>query len=86
MTEEERNLDLLVGELEHENRLVRARNERLEAEMVKLKAVIGKALRSLEALTLRPENSAIIKVLRETVEDGDRIHHAPAEDTEGGAV
>ena len=33
MTEDERNLDLMVGELEHENRLMRARNERLEQEL-----------------------------------------------------
>jgi hypothetical protein len=32
MNETERNLDLLVAELEHENRLIRARNERLERE------------------------------------------------------
>lgn len=30
MTEEERNLDLIIGDLEQENRLLRARNERLE--------------------------------------------------------
>ena len=30
MTEDERNLDLMVAELEQENRLLRARNERLE--------------------------------------------------------
>lgn len=29
MTDDEINLDLLVAELEHENRLLRARNERL---------------------------------------------------------
>jgi ADP-ribose pyrophosphatase YjhB (NUDIX family) len=33
MTEEERNLDLMVAELEQENRLMRARNERLEQEL-----------------------------------------------------
>jgi len=32
MTEDEMNLDLLVGELEQENRLLRARNDRLMAE------------------------------------------------------
>jgi len=32
MTEEERNLDLLIADLETENRLLRARNERLERE------------------------------------------------------
>lgn len=31
--EDERNLDLMVAELEHENRLMRARNERLEREL-----------------------------------------------------
>jgi hypothetical protein len=31
--EETRNLDLLVGELEQENKLMRARNERLEREL-----------------------------------------------------
>lgn len=32
MNEQERELDLMVAELEHENRLLRARNERLERE------------------------------------------------------
>jgi len=31
--EDERNLDLMVAELEQENRLMRARNERLEREL-----------------------------------------------------
>ena len=34
--EDERNLDLMVAELEQENRLMRARNERLERENEKL--------------------------------------------------
>jgi predicted RNase H-like nuclease (RuvC/YqgF family) len=33
MTDDERNLDLMVAELESENRLMRARNERLEREL-----------------------------------------------------
>lgn len=33
MTETERELDLMVGELEVENKLMRARNERLEREL-----------------------------------------------------
>ena len=33
MTEQERELDLMVGELEMENKLMRARNERLEREL-----------------------------------------------------
>jgi hypothetical protein len=32
MNSEERELDMMVAELEQENRLLRARNERLEAE------------------------------------------------------
>lgn len=33
MTEDERNLDLMVAELESENRMMRARNERLQREL-----------------------------------------------------
>lgn len=33
MNEQERELDLMVGELETENRMMRARNERLEREL-----------------------------------------------------
>jgi hypothetical protein len=33
MTEDERNLDLMVAELEHEYKLMRARNERLQQEL-----------------------------------------------------
>jgi hypothetical protein len=33
ITDEERALDLLVAELEYENKLIRARNERLEKEL-----------------------------------------------------
>lgn len=33
MTEQERELDFLVAELEQENRLLRARNQRLEREL-----------------------------------------------------
>jgi len=33
VTEDERKLDLMVAELEHENKLMRARNERLEREL-----------------------------------------------------
>jgi uncharacterized protein YaaN involved in tellurite resistance len=33
MTEHERQMDLLIAELEAENRLLRARNERLEKEV-----------------------------------------------------
>ena len=33
MTEDERNLDLMVAELEQENRFMRERNERLQQEL-----------------------------------------------------
>lgn len=33
MTEDERNLDLMVAELETENKMMRARNERLQQEL-----------------------------------------------------
>jgi hypothetical protein len=33
-----RELDLMVAELEHENKLLRARNERLEAEQATMKS------------------------------------------------
>ena len=40
MNEQERELDLMVGELEHENRLIRARNGRLEAEVTVLTEMV----------------------------------------------
>lgn len=36
MTDEEREMDMLIAELEHENKLMRARNERLEQENERL--------------------------------------------------
>lgn len=33
MEKDERELEFLIGDLEHENRLLRARNERLEKEL-----------------------------------------------------
>ena len=38
MNEQERALDLMVAELETENRLMRARNERLEKELAQSRA------------------------------------------------
>lgn len=38
MTDNERELDLMVAELETENRLMRARNERLEKELAQARA------------------------------------------------
>lgn len=44
MTEQERELDLLVAELEQENRLLRARNQRLEKELAQALAAAAPAL------------------------------------------
>ena len=40
MTPEEQNLDMLVAELDRENRLLRARNERLEKEAEQRKPLV----------------------------------------------
>lgn len=40
MTEEERNLDFIIAELEQENRLLRARNERLENEVKEFRKLL----------------------------------------------
>lgn len=46
MTPDEQNLDMLVAELDRENRLMRARNERLEAES----ECMAKEIKHLRAL------------------------------------
>jgi hypothetical protein len=40
MNEEDRELDLALAECEAENRLLRARNERLERELQELRALL----------------------------------------------
>jgi hypothetical protein len=40
MNEEDRQLDLALAECEAENRLLRARNERLERELRELRALL----------------------------------------------
>ena len=40
MNEQERELDFMVGELEQENNLIRARNARLEAEVTVLTEMV----------------------------------------------
>jgi hypothetical protein len=40
MNEEDRELDLALAECEAENRLLRARNERLERELKELRALL----------------------------------------------
>ena len=50
MTDEERELDLMVAELETENRLMRARNERLERELVIAEAQRDRFKEALERI------------------------------------
>jgi predicted RNase H-like nuclease (RuvC/YqgF family) len=60
MTPEEQNLDMLVAELDRENRLLRARNERLEAEIESMTNEI-KHLRSLvDSHTIRSDHSGLL--------------------------
>lgn len=51
MTPEEQNLDMLVAELDRENRLLRARNERLEKEAEQRKPWVG--LKDSEIIEMR---------------------------------
>ena len=48
--EDERNLDLTVAELEQENRLMRARNERLERENNRLEGENARINEALERI------------------------------------
>jgi hypothetical protein len=70
MTEDERNLDLMVGELEQENRLMRARNERIQKELdialdenAKFKVALARIL-AVSKLLLEPEE---VKPTKENV-------------------
>lgn len=48
MNEQERELDMALAEAEQENRLLRARNERLESEMKELQDIL-----TVERLAIR---------------------------------
>jgi len=50
MTDEERELDLMVAELEQENKLMRARNERLERENDQLRDENARFKEALERI------------------------------------
>jgi hypothetical protein len=51
MNEQERELDLMVAELEHENRLLRARNDRLMIEV----QLLTDALREISGRVIKLE-------------------------------
>ena len=61
MSPDEQNLDMLVAELDRENRLLRARNERLEAE----NECMAKEIKHLRALvdshTLASDSAGLFK-------------------------
>lgn len=52
MTPEEQNLDMLVAELDRENRLLRARNERLEKTIAGVVICLKEAI---EGISTPPE-------------------------------
>lgn len=61
MTETERELDLMIAELETENRMMRARNERLEKEL---------ATATTERLRMQGALERILAISRVAVWDG----------------
>ena len=52
MTEDEMKLDMLVAELEYENRLLRARNERLMAEIESMEKQLREIAKDCEKINL----------------------------------
>jgi hypothetical protein len=70
MNDQERELDLMVAELEQENRLMRARNERLEAENQQLKAYVDAML-----LVSNPNQLRIRKTTREEKISNPNIYY-----------
>ena len=54
MNEQEREMDLALAECEQENRLLRARNERLEQELTLLKEIIDSYTRASNPSLFKP--------------------------------
>jgi len=80
MTDEERNLDLTVAELEQENRLMRARNERLErtlndteSERDKLRAAVERilAVSNVALWNGKPQGTGEVGTPKRTQETND---------------
>ena len=78
--EDERNLDLLVGELERENKLMRARNERLErtlediqTERDKLRSTVERiiAVSNVALWNGRPQGTGEVGTPKHTQECND---------------
>lgn len=64
MTPEEMRLDMLVAELEYENRLLRARNERLEQENACMVEQIATLKTMVDSVTLASDPSGLKLVVR----------------------
>lgn len=64
MTPEEMRLDMLVAELDYENRLLRARNERLEQENACMVEQIATLKTMVDSVTLASDPSGLKLVVR----------------------
>ena len=64
MTPEEQNLDMLVAELDRENRLLRARNERLEK-----KRFAGLTDKEFEDIIMSAKNATVPVILWQLIQD-----------------
>jgi hypothetical protein len=64
MTPEEQNLDMLVAELDRENRLLRARNERLEK-----KRFAGLTDKEFEDIIMSAPNATVPVILWQLIQD-----------------
>lgn len=65
MTEEERNLDLLIADLETENRLLRARNERLEGEVSTIQDFKHRLAKAIDAMPFGDTASSFAVYIRD---------------------
>jgi hypothetical protein len=64
MTPDEQNLDMLVAELDRENRLLRARNERLEK-----KRFFGLTDKEFEDIIMSAPNATVPVILWQLIQD-----------------
>jgi predicted RNase H-like nuclease (RuvC/YqgF family) len=80
MTDEEREMDLQIAELEHENRLMRARNERLERTLEEIQSERDKLRSAVERIIAvsnvalwngRPQGTGEVGTPKQTQECND---------------
>jgi hypothetical protein len=65
MMEDERNFDLLIAELETENRLLRARNERLEREATTIEQFKHRLAATIDAMPFGDTASSFAVYIRD---------------------